>query len=124
MLHWLLLKLRILLKKVWRISILVFRTGGKLSKYPPFVIRFEQDFANYVGATFGMSFCNGTAALEASLFAVGVKAGDEVMVNSCSIHATAAAILSLGAQPVYVDLDPKTLLFDPSEIARKTTSRT
>ena len=124
MLRWFLLKKKILLLKIWKVAWTIYRSGGNLSKYPPFVQDFEQAFAKYIGSKFGMSFCNGSSALDAALFAVGVGPGDEVLVSSCTVHSDAASIISLGAQPVYVDLDPKTLTFDPEEIDRKLTKKT
>ncbi len=123
-LSWFFHKNKLTFLKVWHVTLAILRYRGKISKYPAYVLEFERDFAKYIGCKFGMSFCNGSSALEAALFAIGIGPGDEVLVSSCTVHSTAAAVISLGAQPVYVDIDPQTLNFDPAEIDKKVTERT
>jgi len=124
MLSWYYIKIKVLFIKIFRTVIVLIKSKGYLSKYPKFTERFEVDFANYIGAKFGVSFCNGTSAIEAALFACGVKSGDDVLVSSCTIHSTAGAIISVGAKPIFVDIDVNSLNFDPEEIDRKVTSNT
>jgi dTDP-4-amino-4,6-dideoxygalactose transaminase len=71
---------------------------------------FESSFADYAGAPFCVAVANGTDALELALRAAGVQAGDEVAtVANAGMYAT-TAIRSIGAVPLYVDVDPETFL--------------
>jgi dTDP-4-amino-4,6-dideoxygalactose transaminase len=92
--------------------------------YPPFVERFEQRFAAYVGRQHGLSFCNGTSAIEAALFAAKIAEGDEVIVPSCTFHSSIDPIVNAGATPVFADIDRKTLTICPADLERKITRRT
>lgn len=67
---------------------------------------FEREYAAYVGQAHGIALMNGTVALEAALRAVGVGAGDEVVVPARTFIATASAVIACGAQPVVCDVDP------------------
>jgi dTDP-4-amino-4,6-dideoxygalactose transaminase len=86
--------------------------------------RFEQRFAAFAGTSHAVALNNGTAALYVALWAVGVRAGDDVLICDYGFHGMAAAVLSLGARMVICDCDPGTLSIDPAEIQRKRTSRT
>lgn len=88
------------------------------------VRQFERDFAAFQGAAFGVSCTNGTTAIEMGLRAVGVVSGDEVIVPPYTFVATASAVMSLGAVPVFADIEPDTLCLDPLDAARKVTQRT
>ncbi len=92
---------------------------GELTFYPPSVLKLERDFARLVGRKHGLTFCNGTSAIEAALFACGVGSGERVLVPSHTFHATIDPILTLGAEPVFVDIDPKRLTIDPEDLERK-----
>jgi dTDP-4-amino-4,6-dideoxygalactose transaminase len=71
---------------------------------------FESSFADYLGASYCIAVANGTDALELALRAAGVQSGDEVAtVANAGMYAT-TAIRSIGALPLYVDIDPETLL--------------
>ena len=72
----------------------------------PKVQRFEQEFAVYTGARHAVAVNSCTAALHASLAAVGVGPGDEVIVPTLTFCATANVVVHLGATPVIVDVDP------------------
>jgi dTDP-4-amino-4,6-dideoxygalactose transaminase len=85
---------------------------------------FEKEFAAYQGAKFGVVCTNGTAALEIALRALGIGCGDEVIVPPYTFVATANAVLSVSATPVFVDVDPNTLNIDPTLIEPAITSRT
>jgi perosamine synthetase len=97
---------------------------GWVSSDGPFVKQFEQMFADYVGTTHGTAVCNGTAALEVALWAVGVKPGDEVIMPSFTIVSCLVAALRLGAVPVLVDVDPDTWGMDVSQVAARITAKT
>ncbi|MFA5276471.1 MAG: DegT/DnrJ/EryC1/StrS family aminotransferase [Candidatus Omnitrophota bacterium] len=98
--------------------------SGWISSEGPFVRRFEEGFASFLGLKHGVAVCNGTAALETALFALGVKAGDEVIMPSFTIISCAIACLRLGAKPVLVDIEPDTCLMDVEQIAGRITPRT
>ena len=97
---------------------------GWISSEGPFVKRFEEDFAAYVGCEHGVAVCNGTAALEVALAAAGVGTGDEVIMPSFTIISCALAALRLGATPVLVDVEPETYNMDVSQVEAKITDKT
>jgi dTDP-4-amino-4,6-dideoxygalactose transaminase len=74
----------------------------------PEVEAFESEFAAYVGTDHCVGLANGTDALEIGLRALGVGAGDEVVVPAFTFFATAEAVVALGATPVFCDVDPET----------------
>jgi dTDP-4-amino-4,6-dideoxygalactose transaminase len=90
----------------------------------PKVKRFEEDFANYLGARHAIAVNSGTAALHLALDAVGIKEGDEVIVPTMTFAATAEIVLYFKAKPVFVDCQPDTLNLDPSRIEAAITSKT
>jgi len=83
----------------------------------PEVEHFEREYAAYVGVNHTVGVANGTDALELSLRACGVGAGDLVFTVSHTAVATVAAIESAGAIPVLVDIDPATYTMDPGTLA-------
>lgn len=87
--------------------IAVFR--DQVTHYPPAVIKFENCFKDTFGANYAVSFANGSSAIEAAMFAAGIKPGDEVLLPSYSFHSGAAAILAFGAKPIYIDNEEKSL---------------
>ena len=91
-----------------------FATGAFIGG--PAVAAFEQQYADYTGTRHCVGMGNGTDALEAALRALGVGRGDEVIVPANTFIATAEAVLRIGATPVLVDVDPRTLLVDPEAV--------
>lgn len=89
-----------------------------------YVEEFEKRFANYIGVKYAIAVCNGTAALHVALAAVGVAAGDEVIVPSFSFVATSNCVLYQQAKPVFADIDPLTYNVSPKEVEKKITKRT
>lgn len=89
-----------------------------------FVKQFEEAFAAFQGARYGIACVNGTMALSVALKALGIGPGDEVIVPPYTFIATASAALMVGAVPVFVDVDRETLLIDPSLIDAAVTPRT
>lgn len=85
---------------------------------------FEREFASAVGAADAVSMCNGTAALHAAMAALQIGAGDEVIVPVLTFAASANCVLFQGGKPVFVDVDPVTLLIDPAQVEASITSRT
>jgi len=98
--------------------------SGWISSDGPFVKEFENKFADFIGTRHGVSVCNGTAALEAALFAVGIKKGDEVIMPAFTIISCALAVIRLGAIPVLVDAEPRTWNMDVSLIEPRITKKT
>ena len=85
---------------------------------------FENEYADYCGVNYGVGCDNGTNAISLALLAMGIKAGDEVITVSNTAIPTVSAIISIGAKPVFVDIDPDTYLMDVSKVKQAITSRT
>jgi perosamine synthetase len=85
---------------------------------------FAQEFADRHEARFGVTFCTGTAALQAMLLAEGIGPGDEVIVPSMTFVATATSVCHVGATPVFADIDPRTFNLDPVSVAARITRAT
>jgi len=90
----------------------------------PKVGEFEEAFAARVNARHAVSFTSGTAALHASAFAAGLKAGDEAITTPMTFAATANCVLYQGATPVFADVQPDTLNLDPEQVSRRLTAKT
>src|SRR5436190_15741492 len=90
----------------------------------PEVEAFEREFADYLGVKHCVGVANGTDALTIALRALGVGPGDEVVMPSFTFYATAEAALSMGAQPVFCDIDPDTLCVTAETVRAKLTPRT
>ncbi|MFO0557463.1 MAG: DegT/DnrJ/EryC1/StrS family aminotransferase [Polyangiales bacterium] len=89
------------------------------------VAHFERAFAAMVGAKHAIAVANCTLALELALDAVGVRAGDEVIVPALTFVATANAARRLGAVPVFADVaSEEDLTMSPADVARKLTAKT
>ena len=88
------------------------------------ITAFEREYANYVGAKYCVGLGNGLDALHLGLRALGVGAGDEVIVPSNTYIATWLAVSYAGATPVPVEPDPGTYNLDPARIEAAITSRT
>jgi dTDP-4-amino-4,6-dideoxygalactose transaminase len=85
---------------------------------------FEKEFAEYCGVPYACGVANGTDALTISLWALGVKAGDEVITVANTFIATAEAILINGARPVFVDVDPDSCTMDLNSLRKAISPRT
>ena len=88
------------------------------------VRQFEAEFAAFQGARFGVTCTNGTTAIEMGLKALGILEGDEVIVPPYTFIATASAVVTVGAIPVFADIEPRSLCLDPADVERKLTART
>jgi perosamine synthetase len=84
----------------------------------------EDGWAEYVGVKHAVAMGNGTLALMAIFAGIGLEPGDEVITVSHTFAATANAILSTGATPVFVDIEPDTYLIDAKKIEKAITPRT
>jgi perosamine synthetase len=97
---------------------------GWISSSGPLIDEFEQKWSQYCGRKYGVSVCNGTAALQAAIEALHLTKGDEVILPTFTIISCASAILYAGGTPVLVDVDPRTWTMDVAQVAEKITSRT
>ncbi len=96
----------------------VWGIGGKM------VEEFSEKFAAYQQAKFGLAVANGTVALEVALRAVGITAGDEVIMPAYTFMATPASTLQVNALPVFVDIDPSTYTLDTQKVEESITEKT
>ena len=90
----------------------------------PEVAAFEDEFSALVEGRHCIAVNSGTSALHLSLLAVGIGAGDEVIVPSFSFAATANAVALTGATPVFVDIEPDYFAVDPAAVEAAITPRT
>src|SRR5947209_7592586 len=95
-----------------------------ISSTGPYVDRFEREFSKVAGTSSAIGVCNGTVALHLALLALDVRPGDEVLVPSLTYIATANAVRYVGAEPVFIDVDPETWCMDPRLIEVSITRRT
>jgi len=84
----------------------------------PEVELFEKRLAEYVGVPYVVAVSSGRDALMIALMALDVRPGDAVFVPSFTFAATAGAVASIGASPVFVDVDPVTYNMDPADLRR------
>ena len=108
----------IAIRDVIRESAFIGNDGNK------FVRSFEANFAAFTGARHVVGCANGTDAIEISLRALEIGAGDEVIVPAMTWISTASAVLLAGAQPVFVDVGESDLNIDPGDLENAITSRT
>jgi len=85
---------------------------------------FERKFANFIGVPYAVGVNSATAALHLALIVAEVGQGDEVIVPSLTFVSTVAAVLYVGATPVFADVQPDTLCIDPQDIANKISPKT
>lgn len=94
------------------------------SKCYEYINRFEKDFASFQSAEFTMATSSCTGAIHLALMALGVNAGDEVIVPDITWIATVEPVLYIGAKPVFADVLPDTWCIDPAKIEALITPRT
>jgi len=94
------------------------------SKASNMVKRAEDAFSKLTDSKFSVAFVNGTATLHTAIEALGIGAGDEVIVPPLTMSATAFSVLQANATPVFADVDPKTFQIDSESVASKITSKT
>src|SRR5262249_32222790 len=85
---------------------------------------FERQFADYIGVQHAIAVCSCTAALHLSLEAIGLQAGEEVLLPATTFTATAEIVAYFGARPVLVDIDPVTMNMDISDAENRITPHT
>jgi len=98
-----------------------FRFWG--SGKPTKVLRFEENFAKYMGTRFALGVSSGTAALDCAVAGLGIGPGDEVIVPAYTWWSDYTCVVQAGALPVFADID-RTLNLDPRDFERKITPRT
>lgn len=90
----------------------------------PEVAQFERDFAAFIGAKHCVGFNSGTSALHVAMRILDIGPGDEVVTTPFTFIATSWAIAYVGARPVFVDIDAKTMNLDPAKLEKAITART
>lgn len=85
---------------------------------------FEKAICDFTGAKYAIAVNSGTAALQASLIAIGIEPGDEVVLPSFTFVATANAVKAVGAKPVFVDIEPYDYTMSPFDLQKKITNKT
>ncbi len=90
----------------------------------PEVRAFEEEFAAYLGVKHAVGVANGTDAITIALRALGVQPGDEVVVPSFTFYASAEAVATAGARPVFCDVDPDTRNVTADTVRAALTPRT
>ena len=112
-----LLILKIIVLKILRLNLSFIKR--EISGYPKSVIKFEKDFARFIGKEYGISFCNGTSSIEAAIYALNFSPDDEILVTSSTFHASLGPIKNLNCKPVFVDIDKETLTIDCVDLKNK-----
>ena len=99
------------------------RSGGWLMEHDK-TRQFESMIADYTGASHCIAANNGTVSLTLASLACGVQAGDEVIVPNYTMIATANSVFMLGANPIFVDVEPETLCLDIDQTEAALTQKT
>jgi perosamine synthetase len=95
-----------------------------ISSKGSYIGRFETSFAQRVGVAEATAVCNGTVALHLAMLALGIGAGDEVIVPTLTYIASVNAVTYTGAVPVFADSLPDTWQIDPEDVRRRITPQT
>ena len=95
-----------------------------ISSTGKYITFFEEAFSKYCGVKYGVATSNGTTALHLALAALGIGAGDEVIVPDITFAATINAVIYTGATPVIVDIEEESWCIDPDEVEKAITPRT
>ncbi len=87
-------------------------------------MEFETEYARQIGRKYALACNNGTAAIHCALYGLGIGAGDEVICPSLTYWASITQVFSLGATPVFADIDPETLCVSPADIEKRISPHT
>ena len=110
-------------KTCWKCSSPV--AGGVVAAPPrPQGPQFEEAFARFQDAEYGVAITNGTQAIECALKAIGIRPGDEVIVPAATFVATATACILVNAIPIVVDIDPANYQISPAAVEAAIGERT
>lgn len=90
----------------------------------PKIEQFEKAITDFVGVKYAVAVNSGTAALHAAMFALGIRPGDEVIVPAITFASTANCVVFQGGTPVFADVNPETLLIDPSSVEAHLSKKT
>ncbi len=104
-------------------AVIAVLRGGSMSG-TDITKQFEAEYAAFQGTKYALAHCNGTAALHGAMFGCKVGRGDEVIAPSMTFWASILQVMSLGATPVFADIDPWTLCIDPNDIEHRISKRT
>ena len=85
---------------------------------------FETKFKEWQGSKYALGYCNGTMAGFAAMYSVGLGYGDEIICPSLTYWASVLPVYSLGAIPVFADIEPDSLCIDPNDIERCVSDKT
>ena len=103
--------------KIVKIIIPILR--NQTSGYPRFVIDFENSFKNFIGKKYALTFSNGTSALKAALFSMGIKKNFKILVPEYTFHATIDPVVNLGYEIEFVKVSPNNLSIDVDDLNSK-----
>lgn len=103
--------------KIIKISIPILK--NQTSGYPNFVINFENDFKKFIGKKYALTFSNGTSALKAALFSLGIKKGYKILVPEYTFHASIDPVFNLGYEVEFIKANPKNLSLDIDDLKSK-----
>ena len=98
--------------------------SGWISSGGKFLQEFERKFGDYCGVKHGVATTSGTTALHLALRALGVQAGDEVIIPDFTMAAVLFSVLYCGAKPVFIDADAETWNMDADQIESKISPKT
>jgi len=99
-------------------------TNGWNNHWNDYIVKFENEFAQYIGVKHAMTTSSCTGALHLALTALGLKSNDEVIVPEVTWVATSATVTYTGAIPIFADIDYDTWCIDPELIKKNITSKT
>lgn len=106
-----------------RAAVMRILDDGDISTHPV-IGELEADYRTFTGMPYALAHCNGTAALLAAFWAIGLRPGDEVLVPTATFWASVLPMLWLGAVPVFCESEPEQMGIDPADMERKITART
>jgi perosamine synthetase len=87
-------------------------------------MQFEKEFAKWQGTDYALACNNGTSAIHCAMYGCKIGVGDEIITPSVTYWASTLPVYSLGATPVFAEIDPDTLCIDPKDIEHRITERT
>ena len=114
-------------KNNWRVSeseIEFIKKAIKNKLTGKYLIKFETELAKKFKTNYAIAVNSGTSALHTALYALGINAGDEVIVPPLTFSATAFAVMFLGAKPVFADVDIETFNICPKSIEKRINKKT